>query len=156
MEIRRSYDRLISTMEFPILVRRLLYIESGPSNVERVSMSPSPCYTCLVCIISALQLWVFISRCVILQLLSPELTQLPRIRICWPGSPECLQLLGPCPCYVSELRKFTFTPESIYLIQYSSYVCKSFHLWNHKYECLIKRIASHRILNLKQLQSFVV
>ena len=31
MEIRRSYDRLISTMGFPILVRRHLYIESGPS-----------------------------------------------------------------------------------------------------------------------------
>ena len=30
VEIRRSYDRLISTMGFPILVRRQLYIESGP------------------------------------------------------------------------------------------------------------------------------
>ena len=30
VEIRRSYDRLISTMRFPILVRWLLYIESGP------------------------------------------------------------------------------------------------------------------------------
>ena len=30
MEIRRSYDRLISTMGFPIPVRRHLYIESGP------------------------------------------------------------------------------------------------------------------------------
>ena len=30
MEIRRSCDRLISTMGFPILVRRHLYIESGP------------------------------------------------------------------------------------------------------------------------------
>ena len=30
VEIRRSYDRLISTMRFPILVRRHLYIESGP------------------------------------------------------------------------------------------------------------------------------
>ena len=30
MEMRRSYDRLISTMGFPILVRRHLYIESGP------------------------------------------------------------------------------------------------------------------------------
>ena len=28
-----AYDRLISTMGFPILVRRHLYIESGPSNV---------------------------------------------------------------------------------------------------------------------------
>ena len=31
VEIRRSYDRLLSTMGFPILVRRHLYIESGPS-----------------------------------------------------------------------------------------------------------------------------
>ena len=30
VEIRRSYDRLISTMGFPILVRCHLYIESGP------------------------------------------------------------------------------------------------------------------------------
>ena len=30
MEIRRSLDRLISTMGFPILVRWQLYIESGP------------------------------------------------------------------------------------------------------------------------------
>ena len=30
MEIRRSYDRLISTMVFPILARRHHYIESGP------------------------------------------------------------------------------------------------------------------------------
>ena len=32
MEIRRSYDRLISTMGFPILVRQHLYIESGPRD----------------------------------------------------------------------------------------------------------------------------
>ena len=30
MEIRRSYDRLISTMGFPILIRWHLYIESRP------------------------------------------------------------------------------------------------------------------------------
>ena len=30
VEIRRSYDCLISTMGFPILARRCLYIESGP------------------------------------------------------------------------------------------------------------------------------
>ena len=30
VEIRRSYDRLFSTMGFPILVRWYLYIESGP------------------------------------------------------------------------------------------------------------------------------
>ena len=34
MEIRRSYDRLISTMGFPILVRRHLYIESGTRAVH--------------------------------------------------------------------------------------------------------------------------
>ena len=32
VEIRRSYDRLISTMGFPIPVRRHLYIESGPRS----------------------------------------------------------------------------------------------------------------------------
>ena len=32
-EIRQSYDRLISTMGFPILVRWHLYIESGPRIV---------------------------------------------------------------------------------------------------------------------------
>ena len=36
MEIRRSYDRLISTMGFPILARRHLYIESGPSWPDSV------------------------------------------------------------------------------------------------------------------------
>ena len=35
MEIRRSYDRLISTMGFPIPVRRHLYIESGPKPLSR-------------------------------------------------------------------------------------------------------------------------
>ena len=34
MEIRRSYDRLISTMGFTILVRCHLYIESGPSYMS--------------------------------------------------------------------------------------------------------------------------
>ena len=34
MEIRPSYDRLISTMGFPILVRCHLYIESGPRRVK--------------------------------------------------------------------------------------------------------------------------
>ena len=32
MEIRRSYDRLISTTGFPILVRHLFYIELGPGH----------------------------------------------------------------------------------------------------------------------------
>ena len=35
MEIRRSDDRLISTMGFPILVRQHLYIESGPRICQR-------------------------------------------------------------------------------------------------------------------------
>ena len=35
MEIRRSYDRLISTMGFPILVRPHIYIESGPRAKSR-------------------------------------------------------------------------------------------------------------------------
>ena len=44
MEIRRSYDRLISTMGFPILVRRHLYIESGPWSVTKVPYnSRMPC-----------------------------------------------------------------------------------------------------------------
>ena len=38
MEIRRSYDRLISTMGFPILVRWHLYIESGPCYLARVNL----------------------------------------------------------------------------------------------------------------------
>ena len=44
MEIRRSYDHLISTMGFPILVRQNLYIESGPRTGPeslRCSWSPS-------------------------------------------------------------------------------------------------------------------
>ena len=40
MEIRRSYDRLISTMGFPILVRRHLYIVSGPWSVALASGGP--------------------------------------------------------------------------------------------------------------------
>ena len=37
MEIRRSYDRLISTMGCPILVRQHPYIESGP-RLQRVKI----------------------------------------------------------------------------------------------------------------------
>ena len=40
MEIRRSYDRLISTMGFPILVRWHLYIESWPRLLQAVEYSP--------------------------------------------------------------------------------------------------------------------
>ena len=39
VEIRRSYDRLISTMGFPILVRLYLYIESGP-RAQWLARSP--------------------------------------------------------------------------------------------------------------------
>ena len=38
MEIRRSYDRLISTMGFPILVRWHLYIESGPRILNEAKL----------------------------------------------------------------------------------------------------------------------
>ena len=38
MEIRRSYERLISTIGFPILVRWHLYIESGPRRVNLPSV----------------------------------------------------------------------------------------------------------------------
>ena len=42
MEIRRSYDRLISTMGFPILVRLHLYIESGPWSTDVASNHRNP------------------------------------------------------------------------------------------------------------------
>ena len=44
MEIRRSYDRLISTMGFLILVRRHLYIESGPWYLWSCSCPPAITY----------------------------------------------------------------------------------------------------------------
>ena len=40
MEIRRSYDRLISIMGFPILVRRHLYIESGIRSSSSLEVPP--------------------------------------------------------------------------------------------------------------------
>ena len=40
VEIRRSYDHLISTMGFPILVRWHLYIESGPWCPQISTPSP--------------------------------------------------------------------------------------------------------------------
>ena len=46
MEIRRSYDRLISTMGFPILVRCHLYIESGP-RAHFLSLARSKLRLCL-------------------------------------------------------------------------------------------------------------
>ena len=39
VEIRRSYDRLISTMGFPIPVRRHLYIELGPWSSTRTDFN---------------------------------------------------------------------------------------------------------------------
>ena len=47
MEIRRSYDRLISTMGLPILVRWHLYIESGPTllTVHTLLLFYPPCIT---------------------------------------------------------------------------------------------------------------
>ena len=44
MEIRPSYDRLISTMRFPILVRWHLYIESGPSLLQLSFKGPMMTY----------------------------------------------------------------------------------------------------------------
>ena len=43
MEIRRSHDRLISTMGFPILVRWHLYIESGPSTQHSTNCVQNYC-----------------------------------------------------------------------------------------------------------------
>ena len=40
VEIRRSYDRLISTIGFPIMVRRHLYIESGSWLLGIVALGP--------------------------------------------------------------------------------------------------------------------
>ena len=39
MEIIQSYDRLISTMGFPMLVRRHLYVESGPRSIVPTTIS---------------------------------------------------------------------------------------------------------------------
>ena len=56
MEIRRSWDRLISTMGFPILVRWHLYIESGPrfSLSSQMVVDRNQCFSlrplnCLSC-----------------------------------------------------------------------------------------------------------
>ena len=50
VEIRRSYDRLISTMGFPILVRQHLHMKSGPE-----------CYDCDMDAVSKLyHLYIFI------------------------------------------------------------------------------------------------
>ena len=43
MEIRRSYNRLISTMGFPILVRWHLYIESRPRFLNKHMIPKSLC-----------------------------------------------------------------------------------------------------------------
>ena len=55
VDIRRSYDRLISTMGFPILVRRYLYIESGPriiTNPFSLSYIISLIYICFKIVLS--------------------------------------------------------------------------------------------------------
>ena len=51
MEIRRSYDRLISTMGFPILIRRHLYIEPGSDSsvwLSKALTNETRCYICHV------------------------------------------------------------------------------------------------------------
>ena len=50
MEIRRSHDRLISTMGFPILVRWYLYIESGPRFFSSPLSSPFITFHRLACL----------------------------------------------------------------------------------------------------------
>ena len=45
MEIRRSYDRLVSTMGFPILVRWHLYIESGPWWLRNTRLCSGPFFS---------------------------------------------------------------------------------------------------------------
>ena len=42
VEIRRSYDRIISTMGFPILIRCHLYIESGPRSPSACTVTVEP------------------------------------------------------------------------------------------------------------------
>ena len=42
MEIRRSYDRLISTMRFALLVRWRLYVESGSSMLTLLVLKLGP------------------------------------------------------------------------------------------------------------------
>ena len=52
MEIRRSYDRLISTVRFPILVRQHLSIESGPRLLQEFWQRSDECQglkTCYTC-----------------------------------------------------------------------------------------------------------
>ena len=61
VEIRWSYDHLISTMGFPILVRRHLYIESGPMSLA--AMVLNMCYFCRV---SSTQLVIFFNQLLIL------------------------------------------------------------------------------------------
>ena len=50
MEIRGSYDPLISTMGFPMLVRRHLYIESGPRASQNTT-------------VHGLLIWAVLSAC---------------------------------------------------------------------------------------------
>ena len=56
VEIRRSYDRLISTMGFPIPVRRHLYIESGPWSIS-LKVFPSQCKCKWKCFLMSFHSW---------------------------------------------------------------------------------------------------
>ena len=61
VEIRRSYDRLISTMGFPILVRWYIDIESGPcSLIRRITILITwHIYICICMNISSLTSWTW-------------------------------------------------------------------------------------------------
>ena len=48
LEIKPSYDRLISTMVFPILITRDLYIGSGSLNEPNIFLAPSYLLTIIV------------------------------------------------------------------------------------------------------------
>ena len=61
VEIRRSYDRLISTMGFSILVRRHLYIESGPW----IQIAELPCEAGILGVFCEFKIWTafYVHRC---------------------------------------------------------------------------------------------
>ena len=66
VEIRRSYERLISTMGFPILIRWHLYIESGPSLFHCLFSGWSTiCYSCNTIYIAVLfeSVWWLVIGC---------------------------------------------------------------------------------------------
>ena len=79
VEIRRSYNRLISTMGFPLLVRRHHYIESGPW------LSPNP---------------LLVSKCQI----NPQLTtHLPSYQT-WPSSTQIFHAILPNMVFTPTLK----------------------------------------------------